>query len=169
MTSTSLLKSNNLVSTLTISFFALFLFAAVYDMSLFSQTINALFGQAAESFGSFWQWLMVANLALALGIAASPFGRMKLGRQSKPDISAFRWISMIMCTLLAGGGVFWSAAEPVYHFLSPSPAYGGVDENSLAAATAALSQSFLHWGFLAWAVLGTLATVVLMHAHYEKG
>ncbi|MBV7298326.1 BCCT family transporter [Enterovibrio paralichthyis] len=169
MTSTSLLKSNNLVSTLTISFFALFLFAAVYDMSLFSQTINTLFGQAAESFGSFWQWLMVANLALALGIAASPFGRMKLGRQSKPDISAFRWISMIMCTLLAGGGVFWSAAEPVYHFLSPSPAYGGVDENSLAAATAALSQSFLHWGFLAWAVLGTLATVVLMHAHYEKG
>ncbi|AMG29175.1 BCCT transporter [Grimontia hollisae] len=166
---TSLFKSEKLVSTLTIGFFALFLFAAMYDMSLFSQSINTLFGYAADGFGTFWQWLMVANLALALLVAVSPYGGMKLGKQSKPDISAFRWIAMIMCTLLAGGGVFWSAAEPVYHFMSPSPAYDGVDENSLAAVTAALSQSFLHWGFLAWAVLGTLATIVLMHAHYEKG
>lgn len=169
MTFTFLFKAEKLVSTLTISFFALFLFAAVYDMSLFSQTINQIFGLVANEFGVFWQWLMVANLTLALVIAVSPFGKLKLGAQQKPDISAFRWISMIMCTLLAGGGVFWSAAEPVYHFLSPSPSYSGIEQHTEAAATAALSQSFLHWGFLAWAVLGTLATIVLMHAHYEKG
>ncbi|CZF86565.1 BCCT family transporter [Grimontia marina] len=169
MTFTSLFKAEKLVSTLTISFFSLFLLAAMIDMSLFSQTINQMFGFAAEEFGAFWQWLMVANLALALVIAISPYGKLKLGHQSKPDISAFRWVSMIMCTLLAGGGVFWSAAEPVYHFLSPSPSYSGVGQHTEAAVTAALSQSFLHWGFLAWSVLGTLATIVLMYAHYEKG
>ena len=32
----------------------------------------------------------------------------------------------------------------------------------------AMAQSFMHWGFLAWAVLGTLAAIVLAHAHYVK-
>lgn len=33
----------------------------------------------------------------------------------------------------------------------------------------ALSQSFMHWGFLAWAILGCLSSIVLMHLHYDKG
>ena len=27
----------------------------------------------------------------------------------------------------------------------------------------------MHWGFLAWAILGSLTTVMLMHYHYDKG
>src|SRR5699024_1234022 len=26
-----------------------------------------------------------------------------------------------------------------------------------------------HWGFTAWAILGTLATIVMMYVHYTKG
>ena len=37
------------------------------------------------------------------------------------------------------------------------------------AAHVALAQSFVHWGFLAWAVLGSLLAIVLMHLHYDKG
>ena len=32
-----------------------------------------------------------------------------------------------------------------------------------------MAQSFLHWGFLAWAILGALTTVMLMHYHYDRG
>ena len=52
---------------------------------------------------------------------------------------------MLICTLLAGGGVFWSAAELLYHFRLPHP--------FLTASRAApwldpaLAVSFLHWGF----------------------
>src|SRR5699024_12685201 len=28
---------------------------------------------------------------------------------------------------------------------------------------------FVDWGFLSWAILGTLGTIVLMNAHYHKG
>ena len=36
-------------------------------------------------------------------------------------------------------------------------------------AVNALTQSYMHWGFLAWAILGVLTSIVLMHLHYDKG
>ncbi|WP_276317937.1 BCCT family transporter [Cobetia sp. ICG0124] len=33
-------------------------------------------------------------------------------------------MATILCTLLAGGGVFWAAAEPIAHFTSPPPVFG---------------------------------------------
>src|SRR5699024_9027580 len=33
----------------------------------------------------------------------------------------------------------------------------------------AFSYAFMHWGFTAWAILGTLATIVMMYVHYSKG
>src|SRR5699024_4265894 len=33
----------------------------------------------------------------------------------------------------------------------------------------AMAHSFMHWGFLAWAILGTLASIVMMYVHYHKG
>ncbi|WP_276317938.1 BCCT family transporter [Cobetia sp. ICG0124] len=33
-------------------------------------------------------------------------------------------MAIILCTLLAGGGVFWAAAEPIAHFTSPPPVFG---------------------------------------------
>ncbi|WP_394209598.1 BCCT family transporter [Enterovibrio calviensis] len=169
MTFKSLISSDKLVSTLTIGFFSAFLLAATMDISRFSEIINTLFAKSAHFFGPFWQWLMVGNFLLALFIAISPAGRMTLGNKTQPDISTFRWLSMIMCTLLAGGGVFWSAAEPVYHFISAPPAFSELSSTTEGAVSSALGQSFFHWGFLAWAVLGTLSTIILMHAHHKKG
>lgn len=34
---------------------------------------------------------------------------------------------------------------------------------------AAFAQSFLHWGFTAWAILGTLSVIVMMYVHYNRG
>jgi choline-glycine betaine transporter len=73
---------------------------------------------------------------------------------------------MIMCTLLAGDGVFWAAGEPMAHFLSPPPLFG-VEGGTEQAVVPALAQSFMHWGFLAWAILGALTTTMLMHYHYD--
>ncbi|WP_425041117.1 BCCT family transporter [Primorskyibacter sp. S187A] len=86
-----------------------------------------------------------------------------------PEFTTFSWAAMIMCTLLAGGGVFWAAGEPIAHFLSPAPVFGDLGGDVQAKAHAALAQSFMHWGFLAWAILGSLTTVMLMHYHYDKG
>ena len=47
-----------------------------------------------------------------------------MGNLAAPEFSVFQWGSMIMCTLLAGGGVFWAAGEPIAHFLYSPPLYG---------------------------------------------
>ncbi|KLV09434.1 BCCT transporter [Photobacterium ganghwense] len=161
--------SDKNVLVLTIGFLGLFLVFSLYDLALVSRLIEASFASATEIFGPLWQWLMVINFGLAVLIAVSRFGKLRMGTAAKPDIGTFRWLAMIMCTLLAGGGVFWSAAEPIYHFMTAPPTFDGVDALSSSAVDAALSQSFLHWGFLAWAALGTLATIVLMHAHHQGG
>ncbi|MGF1692083.1 BCCT family transporter [Photobacterium kagoshimensis] len=169
MSTISQKTSDKLVPTLTIGFILLFILAALFDLSTFTSAIQSMFTSASATFGYWWQCLMIMNFALALIIAASRYGKVKMGGESKPTIGTFRWVAMIMCTLLAGGGVFWSAAEPIFHFITPSPSFPGVEGSTAAAVTPALSQSFMHWGFLAWAVLGTLSTIVLMYAHYQCG
>ncbi|OAN11293.1 BCCT transporter [Photobacterium jeanii] len=169
MSTYSAKTSDKLVPTLTIGFILFFLLAALIDLSTFTASIQSMFTSASASFGYWWQCLMIMNFALAMIIATSRYGKIKMGGKSKPTVPTFRWIAMIMCTLLAGGGVFWSAAEPIFHFITPSPSFTGVEGGTAAAVTPALAQSFLHWGFLAWAVLGTLSTIVLMYAHYQCG
>ncbi|UTV29084.1 BCCT family transporter [Photobacterium atrarenae] len=161
--------SDKLVPTLTIGFISLFLLSALIDLSLVSQVIQSMFSDATAMFGYPWQWLMVLNFVVAILIALSPKGKIRLGQQKTPTIGTFRWMAMIMCTLLAGGGVFWSAAEPIYHFITVPPSFPDTASGLAESAAPALSQSFLHWGFLAWAILGTLATIVLMHAHHQGG
>lgn len=157
------------VPIIAIGFISFFLLSSLIDLSLVTSVIQSMFNSATSQFGYFWQWLMVINFAIAVIIAVTRYGKIRMGQQQKPTIGTFRWLAMIMCTLLAGGGVFWSAAEPIYHFITPPPTFEHIAGSSAQAATPALSQSFLHWGFLAWAALGTLATIVLMHAHHQGG
>src|SRR5690606_2932227 len=105
---------------------------------------------------------------IAIGVAISPNALARIGNLDTPEISTFKWLSMIMCTLLAGGGVFFAAGEPIYHFIVTPPAFT-TEPGTPDAIAGALAQAFMHWGFLGWAVLGTMAAIALAHAHYDKG
>ena len=148
---------------------AVFVAAALVNIDFVSGMVNASFGFSCKYFGAYWQVLLLATFLISVGLACSRYGNIKLGGIDTPEMSTFRWVAIIMCTLLAGGGVFWSAAEPMYHFTSTPPLFSGVESATKAAITPALAQSYLHWGFLAWAILGTLSAVVLMYSHYHCG
>ncbi len=109
-----------------------------------------------------WQVLLLATFVVAIGLACSRCGNVRLGDRNGPEYGRFKWIAMIMSTLLAGGGVFFAAGEPLQHFVDPPPIYAGVRPGSQEAVSAALAQSFADWGFLAWAVLGSLGSIVMM-------
>lgn len=148
---------------------ALFAIFSVYDLEMVSGWVNSSFATSTKYFGAYWQVLLLLTFFIGLYLAAGRTGRVVLGNVSAPEMPSFQWISIIMCTLLAGGGVFWAAAEPMAHFTSAPPLFAGTEAGTTAAAYNALAQSFMHWGFLAWAILGSLTGIVFMYLHYEKG
>lgn len=149
-------------------FIALFVVLALFDGQVLSSLVNTGFAWSVAVFGPFWQVLLLLTFLIGLALAAGRTGRVILGGVDTPELPNFRWMSILFCTLLAGGGVFWAAAEPIAHFVNAPPVYAATDDIQQLAINA-LSQSFVHWGFLAWAIVGSLTTIVVMHLHYDKG
>ncbi|MDF5410086.1 BCCT family transporter, partial [Vibrio parahaemolyticus] len=117
-------------------FIALFVAIALYDGELLSTIVNAGFGWAVQVFGPYWQLLLLLTFLIGLGLAAGRTGKVMLGGIAKPEMDSFRWMAIIFCTLLAGGGVFWAAAEPIAHYVSPPPLYGAQDNPQQGAVNA---------------------------------
>lgn len=147
-------------------FLVLFILTAFYDSEMVGNWITSSFNASAKYFGGYWQILLLGNLIIGLFLAISKYGNVRLGNQEKPQYSYYRWVAMILTTLLASGGVFWAAAEPMYHYMETPPLFGGGEFNNLPGA---FGYAFMHWGFAAWAILGTLSTIVMMYVHYVRG
>lgn len=162
-------KGNRLdwtVFSISAGFLILFIILSFIDSTMVGNGITKLFNLSADVFGAYWQLLLLGNFVIGIYLACSKYGKVRLGNQDKPKYSYYKWVAMILTTLLASGGVFWAAAEPMYHFMNTPPVFGGGEFNNIPAAFA---YSFMHWGFTAWAILGTLATIVMMYVHYTKG
>jgi glycine betaine transporter len=150
-------------------FLFLFVIFSLIDIDMVGGWVTDSFNWSVTFFGAYWQLLLMGTFVIGIFLAFSKYGNVKLGKMEKPENGYFRWISMILCTLLASGGVFWAASEPIYHFITTPPLFANDGMTPQEAVIPALSQSFLHWGFLGWACLGTLTTIILMYAHYHKG
>ena len=161
-------KVNKPLFLISGGFIGLFCIAALVNLDALSAAVDWGFNFSATYFGLYWQVLLLATFLIGLVLCVLPGGKAIMGNLATPEFSTFQWGSMIMCTLLAGGGVFWAAGEPIAHFLYSPPLFGA-EGGTKAAVNPAIAQSFMHWGFLAWAILGSLSTVMLMHYHYEKG
>ncbi|WP_020007691.1 BCCT family transporter [Salinicoccus albus] len=149
----------------------LFIVGGVINQEFVNNIVTQLFDFSATYFGGLYQIIALVTFLIALVLGFSKYGKIRLGKMNTPELSTFRWISVIMCTLLAGGGIFWASAEPISHFLEVPPHFSGegIEAGTAEAVVPALATSFVDWGFLAWTILGTLGTIVLMYAHYHRG
>jgi len=152
---------------LTTGFIVIFCMLALFHLPLLSTLVDHGFIWATTYFGTFWQYELQLTFMIAILIGFLPGSKSIIGDYEKPEFTLWQWGTMITCTLLGGGGVFWAAGEPLSHFLSPPPITDAA-AGSIAMAPMALAQCFLHWGFVGWSILGSLSTIVLMHYHEEK-
>lgn len=111
---------NKPLFAITGGFIALFCLVALYDLDLLSSMVDTSFAVSAKYFGLYWQLLLLATFLIGL-VLILPGSKALMGKLGTPEFPAFQWGAMIMCTLLAGGGVFWAAGEPMAHFLSTPP------------------------------------------------
>jgi choline/glycine/proline betaine transport protein len=103
----------------------------------------------SDNFG--WLLIICVNcyLIIMLYIAFSKYGNIRLGgKNAVPEFSRSSWFAMLFSAGMGIGILFWSVAEPIYHFTNPD--FGGA--SSTEAAKTAMRVTFLHWGLHPWAI-----------------
>ncbi|MHC8514669.1 glycine betaine uptake BCCT transporter [Sporosarcina sp. ITBMC105] len=120
----------------------------------------------AASFGWYYMMIMSVLLALSLFLIFSPFGKIRLGKNTdRPEFSTVTWIAMLFSAGMGIGLVFYGAAEPLSHYaINPATK----EPNTDAAFKEALRESFFHWGLHVWAMYGIVA-LALAYFQFRKG
>jgi choline/glycine/proline betaine transport protein len=106
-----------------------------------------------DTFGWFYLLAVAGFLVFCVGLAVSSYGGIRLGPDhSLPDFSSLSWFAMLFSAGMGIGLLFFGVAEPVMHFSNPPVGEGGTVE----AAREAMSLTFFHWGFHAWAIYAVI-------------
>lgn len=122
---------------------------AAFDNALSTLTTN---------FGWFYLWVVLALVLMALLLAVSRYGDLKLGDEDEePEFSIGAWFSMLFAAGMGIGLVFWGVAEPISHYGAPPP---GIAAGTPEAANAAMRYAFFHWGLHPWAVYSVVALAI---------
>ena len=105
-------------------------------------------------FGYFYLYLGLGCVLLLLVIAFSPFGKIRLGENKKPEHSLWAWTSMLYSAGMGAGILLRAVQEPV--FMLRHPPY----QSSMKPEILALEFTFYQWGFTAWAFYGLFAMII---------
>ncbi|MGW1994691.1 BCCT family transporter [Embleya sp. NPDC001921] len=117
-----------------------------------------------------WLFVVAADtfLVLAVFIAASKYGRIRLGEDDdEPEFSTGAWVAMMFSAGMGIGLMFYAVAEPIQHFAAPPPASGAVAQTP-GAAGAALEWTLFHWTLHPWAIYA-IAGLALAYATFRRG
>ncbi|WP_028450377.1 BCCT family transporter [Chitinibacter tainanensis] len=92
-----------------------------------------------------------------LGLAISDYGKIRLGADdAEPEFSLGSWLAMLFAAGMGIGLMYYGVGEPLQHYVNPPLA----EPQTLGAASEAMSSTFLHWGFHAWAIYGLVGLVL---------
>ena len=123
-------------------------------------------GWVVAGLGPYYVVIVAAFVVFAIWMGLSRFGDIKLGKDDdEPEFGLMSWFSMLFAAGMGIGLVFWGASEPLTFFTNPKP---GVTGDSADLASAAMSQTFLHWGFHAWAIYAVVG-LSLAYSIHRKG
>ncbi len=115
-----------------------------------------LFALAATGFVFFVLWL-----------AASRYGSIPLGRDGEaPEFSTVSWVAMMFSAGMGIGLMFYGAAEPLAHFVTPPP--GTAEAGAAGAVRNAMATTLFHWGLHPWAIYAVVG-VAIAYGVFRKG
>mgnify|MGYP000848539267 FL=1 len=127
---------------------------------------NTMLAVATRNFGWFYLWVVLGLVVLALMLAVSRYGDLKLGTDDdEPEFSLSSWFAMLFAAGMGIGLVYWGVAEPLSHFTVPPP---GVAPHTPEAANTAMRYAFFHWGLHPWAIYGIVA-LSIAYFHFRRG
>lgn len=124
---------------------------------IFQDPAESAFGAIQSFISDTLGWFMILSvsffLLFTIYIALTKLGSVRLGGpNAKTEFPTFAWISMLMSAGMGTGLMFWSVAEPIYHFQDPPVILGAIEPNTADAARQAMGITFFHWGLHAWGI-----------------
>ena len=140
---------------------------------LFQEQAETIFNNVKDGITNTTDWffILVANIYLGVIVflGFGKFGNIRLGgADAKPEFSTFAWFAMLFSAGMGIGLLFYSVAEPIYHFQSPSPFWPNLEPETVAAAKAAMGVTFFHWGLHPWGIYA-LVGLSLAFATFNQG
>jgi len=139
--------------------------AAIFLTTEVGDLFNTIQAWIVKTFGWLYVLSMSGFLAFSLWLGFGRYSHVKLGRDDeKPEFGKIAWFSMLFSAGMGIGLVFWSVAEPVYHFTNPPEARG----NDLDAARTAMALTIFHWGLHPWA-LYAVVSAALAYFGFRRG
>ncbi len=130
----------------------IFLIMGVTRQDAVKKFLDTLLYAMGNEFGWFIELLTGVCFVLIIYICISKYGDIRIGGvDAKPEFSWFSYISMTICGGIGTGLLFWSIGEPMYHCFQP-PIAAGVEAGTRESAIFAVSQTFMHWGFVEFAI-----------------
>lgn len=124
---------------------------------LFQDPAESAFGAVQSFISGTLGWFMILAvtffLIFTIVIALTKLGKVRLGGpDARPEFPTFAWISMLISAGMGTGLMFWSVAEPIYHFQDPPLITEAFEANTAEAARQAMGITFFHWGLHAWGI-----------------
>ncbi|MET3575535.1 BCCT family transporter [Bhargavaea ullalensis] len=160
------MKKVSNVFYITVALIALTVAFGVISPASFESVTNNLKAFVSTTFGWYYLLLFAIFLVLALFIAVSPYGKIRLGKDTdRPDFSTATWIAMLFSAGMGIGLVFYGASEPLSHYAIDPPS---AEPGSGFALKEGLTYSYMHWGAPVWAMYG-LTALALAFFQFRKG
>jgi choline/glycine/proline betaine transport protein len=137
---------------------------------IFQEQAQTVFGQvqAAIADTAGWFYILAANVFIAfmLYFAFSRFGKLRIGGvHAETEFSNFAWYAMLISAGMGIGLMFWSVAEPMFHYLFPP---FGPAAATPEAAQLAMGLTFFHWGIHPWAIYALVGLALAFFA-FNRG
>jgi len=121
----------------------------------------------ADKIGWFFILLVNGLFVFALYLGFGKYAKIRIGgKDTKPEFSRMGWFAMLFSAGMGIGLLFWSVAEPIFHFNS-NPLLGESKDAVLAAKTS-MGITFLHWGVHAWALYAIVGAALAFFTFNKK-
>ncbi len=140
--------------------------------ALAPETVGSVFDGLQQWIQGTLGWYYILSMCIFMffvfWMIGSKYGDIRLGKDDeRPEFSTFSWFSMLFGAGMGIGLLFWSIAEPMYHFQA-NPFLAEGEALTMAGANKALQVTFLHWGLHGWAVY-VIVGMALAYFSYRKG
>ena len=133
------------------------------------EQVQETFADLRDWIGSQFGWLYVVTMSafvvFAIWLAIGPYSSVRLGADDeRPEFGTLTWLAMLFSAGMGIGLLFFSVAEPIYHFQTTPPGFSDqMDRSQLAMAV-----TTFHWGLHPWALYAIVA-LALAYAGFRRG